>query len=66
MAKHKKKDILCRHLKPKIKDEFYCYEISKDEDLLLCKFCNATLAEKLLGQLATEVFIPKLVEAKDE
>ena len=44
----------CKHYK----GSGYTYKL-KDEDLDLCEQCNMLLAEKLLGQLALEVFLPK-------
>jgi len=45
----------CKHHKKEA--EGYDYKLSDGEELWLCKQCHLILAEKLLGQLAIEVFV---------
>jgi len=51
-----KVNIKCKHKKD-LNEEGYCYDISSDQNLWLCKDCNMNLASEILKQLAIEVFV---------
>jgi hypothetical protein len=50
----------CKHYK----GEGYRYEISDEEELLLCSQCNLNLGGELLKQLAIEVFAESMLKEK--
>ena len=52
-TKNKMKTIKCKHFK----GDGYIYQISKDEELCLCKQCHLNLAGEMAKQLAIGVLI---------
>jgi len=54
------KGIKCKHYK----GEGYRYEISDDEELLLCEQCNLNLGGEVFKQVALEVFAESINKLK--
>lgn len=49
-------ELKCKHYE---KDgEGYAYKLDEEHTLFVCKYCNISLAQELLSQLALETFLP--------